>query len=159
MARSDPAPRGAKFIILASICVMIAALWFMQDVLIPLALAILVTFLFTPVVHRLERWGIGRIGSVITVITLTVVVILSLGYIAFGQVLTLATDLPKYQDEIVAKISKLRPSRGGVGVELVDPRVRRHQRPRRVDLAAGQAREEVLHRARPGVAGRGERRS
>src|SRR5688572_25219563 len=58
MARSDPAPRGAKFIILASICVVIAALWFMQDVLIPLALAVLVTFLFTPVVHRLERWGL-----------------------------------------------------------------------------------------------------
>jgi predicted PurR-regulated permease PerM len=118
MPRPDPAPRGAKFIILASICVVIAALWFMQDVLIPLALAVLITFLFTPVVHRLEKWGFGRIGSVFAIMSLTVAVIGVLGYIAFGQVLTLATDLPKYQDEIVAKVSKLRPSRGGVVDQL-----------------------------------------
>src|SRR5688500_5778028 len=114
MARPDPAPRGAKFIILASLCVVIAALWFMQDVLIPLALAILVTFLFTPVVHRLERWGLGRIGSVAAVMTLMITVIGVLGCSPCGQARTLPNDLPKYQDEIVEKLTQLKPGEGGL---------------------------------------------
>src|SRR5215211_8233458 len=60
MARSDIAPKGSRLVVLAASCVVVAALWFMQDVLIPLALAVLITFLLTPIVNRLERWKLGR---------------------------------------------------------------------------------------------------
>ena len=47
----------------------IATLYFARDVLMPLALAALLTFLLAPLVTRLERW-LGRIGAVLLVVTL-----------------------------------------------------------------------------------------
>ena len=45
----------------------VAALYFARDLLIPLALAALLTFLLAPLVTRLERW-IGRIAAVLLVV-------------------------------------------------------------------------------------------
>ena len=51
MARSAPIPaKSSRFVVLASICIVVAALYFAQDVLIPLALAILFCFLLGPLV-------------------------------------------------------------------------------------------------------------
>src|SRR5574338_1241565 len=47
----------------------IAALYFGRELLIPLALAALLTFLLAPFVSRLERW-IGRIAAVLLVVAL-----------------------------------------------------------------------------------------
>jgi predicted PurR-regulated permease PerM len=47
----------------------IALLYFARDLLIPLALASLLTFLLAPLVARLERW-IGRIAAVLLVVTM-----------------------------------------------------------------------------------------
>jgi len=73
------APRGSRFVVLAAMCVVVAALWFMQDVLIPVALAVLVSFLLGPLVRRLERLGLGRIGSVLIVILSSLLLIGILG--------------------------------------------------------------------------------
>ena len=56
MARSQSDSKLPRFVLLASVCVVIAALYFAQDVLIPLALATLLTFLLTPLVQWFERW-------------------------------------------------------------------------------------------------------
>lgn len=117
MPRSEiAAPRGSRLVVMASICVVVAALWFMQDVLIPLALAILVSFLFAPLVHRLERWGLGRIGSVLSVMLAAVALIVVLGWVVGEQVLTLANDLSDYQENIRYKIASVRGSGTGSGV-------------------------------------------
>ena len=47
----------------------IAALYFGRDLLIPLALSALLTFLLSPLVTRLERW-LGRIVAVLLVVAL-----------------------------------------------------------------------------------------
>src|SRR6476646_11892756 len=47
----------------------IAALYFGRDLLIPLALAALLTFLLSPLVTRLERW-LGLIVAVLLVVAL-----------------------------------------------------------------------------------------
>jgi predicted PurR-regulated permease PerM len=122
MARPDiaPAPKGARLIVMASICVVVAGLWFMQDVLIPLALAILVTFLFTPLAYRLERWGLGRVGSVMVITITTIALILVLGWVVGKQVLSLANDLPKYQDNIRYKIHSFRGSTPTMGSKVSD---------------------------------------
>ena len=44
MARQVELTKGSRFIVLASICIVVASLYFAQDVLIPLALAILFCF-------------------------------------------------------------------------------------------------------------------
>ncbi len=48
---------------LAGLLVAAAILYLARDVLIPLALAILLSFLLAPVVRRLEGWRLGRIPS------------------------------------------------------------------------------------------------
>ena len=47
----------------------VAALYFGRDVLIPVALAALLTFLLEPAVTVLQRW-LGRIGAVLLVVLL-----------------------------------------------------------------------------------------
>src|SRR4029079_15827343 len=53
---TDP-PRRVSFVTLALIT---AALYFGRDVLIPLALAILISFILTPSVHPLQQQRLGR---------------------------------------------------------------------------------------------------
>ena len=110
MARTEiAAPRGSRLIVLAAMFVVVAALWFMQDVLIPLALAVLITFLFTPLVHRLERY-LGRIGSVLLVILTSVTLICVLGFVVGQQLWALADNLPTYTENIRYKIASVRGS-------------------------------------------------
>jgi predicted PurR-regulated permease PerM len=121
MARNEiVAPRGSRLIIMASICVVVAALWFMQDVLIPVALSILLTFLFTPLVHRLEKWGLGRIGSVLVVMSTTIALILVLGWVVGQQVLSLANNLESYKHNITYKIRSFRGSGTDVGTKVAN---------------------------------------
>ena len=56
-------------------CVLvILVLYWAQAVLVPIALAILLTFVLTPPVTWLERW-IGRVPAVLAMVTLVVTVI------------------------------------------------------------------------------------
>src|SRR5205807_3620513 len=91
-------------VLMASICVVVAALYFAQAVLIPLALAILLTFLLSPLVQRLERWRVHRVPSVIIVGVLAFAALGVLGWVVVDQVMALARDLPTYKDNIKSKL-------------------------------------------------------
>ncbi|MGH7828469.1 MAG: AI-2E family transporter, partial [Candidatus Binatia bacterium] len=75
----------------------IACLYWAQAVLIPFALAILLTFLLGPVVTALQQSGLGRALSVTLVIVLTFAALATIGWIATSQVKSLAGELPKYR--------------------------------------------------------------
>lgn len=101
---------------LAVLVVVVAALYVGQDILIPLALAILLSFMLAPIVTRLRRWGLGRVPSVLAVVLLLFVALLGLGSIVGSQLVHLAENLPRYEWNLRAKIRELRiavPS-GGV---------------------------------------------
>ncbi len=110
----------ALFVLIAVITV----LHFGQDVLIPVALAVMLAFLLTPLVSRLERWGLNR-PIAVTVATLVAFALLAvLVYMVVAQFLQLVQDLPSYRDNLLAKI---RTFDGGTqsgalerGVETVD---------------------------------------
>ena len=89
---------------LAGGAIVVAALYFARDVLIPLALALLLTFLLAPAVLRLRRWGLGRIPAVITTAVVAFTLIGLLGWIVTGQLLNLAHQLPGYQQNISQKL-------------------------------------------------------
>src|SRR5688572_5854847 len=108
MARPVELARGSKFVVLASVCVVVAALYFAQVVLIPLALAILFCFLLTPVVIRLERAGLGRVPSVMVVVVLAFALVLALGWVVTAQVVNLASRLDDYKVEIVEKVENFK---------------------------------------------------
>ncbi|CAN5430854.1 AI-2E family transporter [soil metagenome] len=121
MARPNPSTSPApRFVILASTCIIVAALYFAREVLIPLALAMLLSFLLTPVVRRLERAHLGRIASVLISVTLMFGLIATLGYVVAMQFEDLATNLDQYKDNVIAKVEAIRPSGGGVLKKLED---------------------------------------
>jgi predicted PurR-regulated permease PerM len=102
--------------LVAAIAVVVGAFYLGRDILIPLALAILLSFMLAPIVIRLRRWGLGRIPSVLAVVLLLSVALLGLGSIVASQVVHLADNLPRYEWNLRTKIRDLRiavPS-GGV---------------------------------------------
>ena len=100
----------------AVLVVVVGALWLGSEILIPIALAILLSFALAPVVVRLRRWGLGRIPSVLAVVLLLFITLIGLGSIVATQLADLATNLPTYEWNLRTKIRELRiavPS-GGV---------------------------------------------
>lgn len=105
--------RTSRFILLASTCVVVAALYFGREVLVPLALAILLSFLLTPAVRRLERWRVPRTVSVLIVVLIGVCLIGAIGYIVEHQFRSIVDQLPTYEGRLRAKIHGL-GSHGGI---------------------------------------------
>jgi predicted PurR-regulated permease PerM len=87
-----------------------------RAVLVPIALAILLTFVLAPPVAWLQRW-IGRIPAVLAVVVL---VFTAFGLAGWGLALRLddlAGDLPRYRVNILAKIADVRGAGRGGSVE------------------------------------------
>src|SRR4029079_17979547 len=85
----------------------VAALYFGRSVLVPIALATLITFLLSRLVTRLERW-IGRIAAVLVTVIAVFTMFAAASWVIGRQVIDLADKLPDYQTNIVAKIRSLR---------------------------------------------------
>ncbi|MEO6434381.1 MAG: AI-2E family transporter [Tepidisphaeraceae bacterium] len=115
MARPVAAVKTSRFVLLASVCVVVAALHFARDVLVPVALSLILTFLLTPLALRLERRGLGRVISVLLVVVLSFGPIAVLGYLVFNQVLALGENLETYKVNIRAKLDWL-PKAGQGGM-------------------------------------------
>jgi predicted PurR-regulated permease PerM len=92
---------------LVILVVVVGALYLGRDILIPLALSILLSFMLAPIVIRLRRWGLGRIPSVIAVVVLLFVVLLGFGSLVASQMVHLAENLPRYEWNLRAKIRDL----------------------------------------------------
>ena len=104
---------GATFVLL------IASLYWAQAILIPVALAILLTFLLSPVAGALERIALGRLPSVILVVALTFSFLGGIGWIVTLQFASLANELPKYTVNIRQKIADVRGAGKGGALEKV----------------------------------------
>ena len=100
----------------AGLLVAAAVLYLARDVLIPLALAILLTFLLAPVVRRLEHWHLGRIPSTLIAVVIGFSLIAGIGWMAARQALSLTAKLPEYRENIQKKIRSVRaPHEGTLG--------------------------------------------
>jgi len=101
--------------ILGSAILVMAFCYWARAVLIPLALAVLLTCLLHPVVTRLQRLGLWRVPSVLLVVLLASALLGGIGWVVMGQLTTLAHDLPQYERNIKRKIADLRQlGKGGV---------------------------------------------
>ena len=88
----------------------IGALIFAKEILLPLALAILLSFVLTPIATRIERLGLGRIGSVTLVVVFSLSLLAGIGWIVAAQLVDLRDELPKDKENIIAKIHSMTPS-------------------------------------------------
>ncbi|HMB95707.1 MAG TPA: AI-2E family transporter, partial [Tepidisphaeraceae bacterium] len=84
--------------------------------LIPLALALLLSFLLAPIIKRLEKRKIPRIAAVVLVVSVIFSFIGVLGWGVGTQLKDFVEQLPGYKQNIVAKVSLVRGNNvGGFG--------------------------------------------
>ena len=99
--------------ILAAIIVMV--LYFGREIIIPIALAILLSFVLAPLVGLLQRLGIPRGLAVVSVVIIAFALIFAMGSLLATQLAQLAGDLPRYQSTISEKIQSFRDTTAGRG--------------------------------------------
>src|ERR1051325_4287143 len=99
---------------LIALVIVAAILYVARDVFIPLALAMLLSFLLAPFLGFLIRHKLPRIPAVLVVVSTTFLVLGGLGYLVTTQVYDLAKKLPQYQDTVKTKLHSLRPPGGGL---------------------------------------------
>ena len=85
----------------------VGVLYWAQAVLVPFALALLLTFVLTPPVAWLQRW-VGRVPAVLLAVTLLFAVLGLAGWGLTLQVDRLVEDLPAYRANIRTKIADVR---------------------------------------------------
>ena len=92
-----------KLVDVAYLVLILAAFAWAKEFLLPLILAILISFLLAPVVSRLERWHFPRAVAVLSVVAIAFAMIGGLCSTLSLQGLDLVNSLPKYRDNIHAK--------------------------------------------------------
>src|SRR5450631_3218994 len=95
--------------------VIVSALYFGREVLVPIALALLLSFALAPLVRILQGWRVPRTFAVIFIVLAAFAAIFSLGALMVSQVNQLASDLPHYQSTLREKIQSLRGAAAGTG--------------------------------------------
>src|SRR4051812_16113199 len=114
LATSSEAPPASilarismQFTIVVAV-VIVAALYFGREVLIPVTIALLLTFLLSPLVEWLRHLRLGRIPSVVLAVLLALAIIGGIASAIGTQVAELAQEIPQYQATIEKKIATIR---------------------------------------------------
>lgn len=110
---NEPMNSKRLFFGLVSIVAVVAILHFGREILLPLAIAILLTFLLSPVCTWLERRGVWRVLAVLLTLGSVSAVFAVVGWMVGLQMVDLATRLPDYKDNLLAKLQSVRPASGG----------------------------------------------
>jgi predicted PurR-regulated permease PerM len=88
--------------------VIVAGLYFGRQVLLPIALAVLMSFVLAPLVRLLQRLHCPRVPAIILVVLIAFGVVFSIGGLMVTQVNQLASELPRYQSTLSEKIQALK---------------------------------------------------
>jgi predicted PurR-regulated permease PerM len=96
---------------LAAFVVVVVALWLLSDILLPFVVGLVLAYLLTPLVDRLERLGVNRLIAslllVIVVVLAFVWMILLIAPLLGGQLASFIENVPGY----IAKLQKLASDR------------------------------------------------
>ncbi len=97
--------RLPSFVILTAA---IAALYFARELFIPLAFAVALSLLLSPPIRGLEKLHVPRAAAAALAILGAVVLAAAIGWVIAHQLVKVASDLPKYRDNIHEKIESIR---------------------------------------------------
>ncbi|MGC2811579.1 MAG: AI-2E family transporter [Bradyrhizobium sp.] len=96
--------------------VVVAVLYFAREILVPIALAVLLSFVLAPLVRFLQRLRVPRSLAVMGAVATALAISLSLATMVMIEVNQLANDLPRYQSTLGDKIHDLRDAVGRAGL-------------------------------------------
>jgi predicted PurR-regulated permease PerM len=98
----------SNLVTLAVSVVVVGALYIARDVLIPITLSILLSFLLAPLASLLRRLRIGRVVSVLLAMLLALGVIGGVGGVIGLQISGLSADFPTYEIAMETKLDAVR---------------------------------------------------
>lgn len=101
---------------LATVAGVAAVLHVAQDVFLPLAIAMLITFALSPLVTALRRRGLPLLWTVLTVVAAAFTAMALFALLVVGQLGQLAQNLPVFQANILAKVEGLKQTGGAHGL-------------------------------------------
>jgi predicted PurR-regulated permease PerM len=107
--------RGAALVNMAVAALIVVALYVGREIFVPIALAVLLSFVLAPFVMRLHAWRVPRTASVLVVVFFGFAIIFSLGGLMVSQATHLAARLPGYQQTLSDKVESIRGLVGGSG--------------------------------------------
>ncbi len=102
---STPFPR---FYLLITVVVVVTVLRIAEDVMIPVALALLLAFLLSPVVVRLMRWRLPKSLAITLTAALAFGILAAAAWQISLQAVALLEELPRYESNLHRKISALK---------------------------------------------------
>jgi predicted PurR-regulated permease PerM len=105
-ASEVPRPQGLLILLVA--VVVVAALYLAKTVLIPITLAVLLSFVLGPVVALFRRIHLPKVAAVLLAVLLALTAILLIATLIGTQIADLAGQLPQYQATIMQKFATVR---------------------------------------------------
>jgi predicted PurR-regulated permease PerM len=110
-------PRGFSGVLtVLTIGLVVAFLYFARDVIVPIALAVLLTFLLAPAVRWLRRLQMGRVAAVTMTVVIAFLAMLGFAAVVVQELSSLAPQIPEYRSNLEAKIRSLSEAVPGGGV-------------------------------------------
>ena len=110
MARSSD---SSQSLVIIAFVLAIAALYFGRQVLIPLALGLVFSFVLTPFVSQLEKIRLGRVTSVFIVLALAFALVGALSWGVAGQLVEVMAHVSDYKSNLDEKIQSLHAEKDG----------------------------------------------
>ncbi len=91
---------GTRMLTFLTLAVVVTALYFGRDVLVPLALAVLLSFMLAPAVHWLRHIRAGRVAAVAVTVVVAFLAISAFAAIVAEEISLLGPELPEYRYNI-----------------------------------------------------------
>ena len=110
MAESETVLLRSRALRLIAALLVIAAVYLARPILVPFALSLLLSVLLAPFVRVLERVGLGRAPSVLTISSLAFAAVLGVGWLVLVQARDVAENIPVYRENIAEKVKDLHES-------------------------------------------------
>ena len=111
---SAPPITSRAFVLLASLAISIALLYWLRPVLVPIAIAVLLTFVLSPLVTLVQRLGVPRVIAVSVSVGLAFALIVGLGSMVGRELNALVDTLPRYEHNLRSRIAELKGEEGFV---------------------------------------------
>jgi predicted PurR-regulated permease PerM len=113
----SPVPSGLFGVLtVLTVGLVVAFLYFARDVIVPIALAVLLSFLLAPAVRWLRRLQVGRVAAVTLTVVIAFLAILGFAAVVVQELSSLARQIPEYRSNLEAKIRSLPEVVPGGGV-------------------------------------------
>lgn len=105
--------KQSRIVILIGVVVIVGVLHIAREIFVPIALAILLSFLLAPLAKRLMKWKLPNVMAVLVTVGLAFSVLAVVGWLVSAQFVNLVEKLPYYQENMRSKISSVMQPQDG----------------------------------------------